>query len=180
MLKTEVKQEENHAKRILGEVKESLRRIINLNKKKKKETIEFLQVLNELFFFDERVSTFVDSENKNPFLYKIIQELASKAGISPPLIFILKNNSGNKGLQIGMCSMRYKENLMLSMIGIDSNLLDIFNKEEITAIAAHEIGHIVTTNRTDYICDPLQIFFVFNNFFNSGTNFVDNKIYAAG
>lgn len=119
---------------------------IHIDDKEKIREIDFLKIINQYNFFDEKLVTFIDSEEKNPFLYNTVNNLALKLKIIPsPLIFILKGRKDANAISV----ISYSKH---AVIAINQTLLDILSEKEIEATIAHELGHILTK---DFIFEGL-------------------------
>ncbi|MCL4326538.1 MAG: zinc metalloprotease HtpX [Candidatus Thermoplasmatota archaeon] len=70
----------------------------------------------------------------NPMIYSIVSELAKKADVKMPRIYIIRESEPNAFV----FGRTVKDTYMV----IHSGLLDILNAEELRAVLGHEIGHI--------------------------------------
>ena len=73
-----------------------------------------------------------------PQLENVVQEIAIAAGIPPPRIFMIETESMN-AFATGM-------SIDKACVGITRGLLDQLTRDELQAVIAHEIGHIVNVD----------------------------------
>ncbi|WP_456325523.1 zinc metalloprotease HtpX [Desulfonauticus submarinus] len=74
------------------------------------------------------------SEQEAPFLHQIIEELARKAGIPKPKIYILPQDVPN--------AFATGRNPNTGVVAVTEGILKILSQEELKGVLAHEIGHI--------------------------------------
>lgn len=70
----------------------------------------------------------------NPRLYRIVENLAITEGISTPKVYIINDPAPN-AFATGRDPKR-------AIVGATTGLLDIMSDRELTAVMAHEIGHV--------------------------------------
>ncbi|MBU4269824.1 M48 family metalloprotease [Candidatus Dependentiae bacterium] len=85
---------------------------------------------------------FVDKD-KAPFLNAMVEELAAKANLDKPYLFI--SFSDNKGDSYNAGNMVFSKKL--SNITIGYELAKSLSDDELRAVLAHEIGHIVSDSK---------------------------------
>lgn len=71
----------------------------------------------------------------NNFVYNIVTELAYRAGIPTPKVYLINNSTPN-----AFATGRNPEN---ASIAVTTGLLDRLTKEEITGVLAHELAHVL-------------------------------------
>lgn len=69
------------------------------------------------------------------FIYKIVSELAQRAGIPIPKIYLIHNASPN-----AFATGRNPQN---ASIAVTSGLLERLTQEELTGVLAHELAHVI-------------------------------------
>lgn len=74
------------------------------------------------------------SEQEEPGLHEMIEELAKKAGIQKPKVCIVDNPSPN--------AFAFGRTQKSSYVAVHTGLLKMLDKEEVKAVLAHEVGHI--------------------------------------
>ncbi|WP_092064586.1 zinc metalloprotease HtpX [Desulfonauticus submarinus] len=74
------------------------------------------------------------SEQEAPFLHQIVEELARKAGIPKPKIYILPQDVPN--------AFATGRNPNTGVVAVTEGILKILSQEELKGVLAHEIGHI--------------------------------------
>jgi len=106
---------------------------------------------------------FVD-KNKAPLLNAMVEELAVKANLDKPYLFISFSDNKNDSYNAG--AMVFSKNL--SNITIGYELIKSLSDNELRSILAHEIGHIVAdSKKVSFIekylsLDNLTMLFVFD------------------
>ena len=75
------------------------------------------------------------TEDEEPVLHNVVEEMAIAAGIVKPRIYVLDTPALN-AFATGMTPMR-------SAIGVTRGLLDALNREELQGVVGHEMGHVV-------------------------------------
>lgn len=73
-------------------------------------------------------------EGENPWLEKIVSELAEKSGVPKPKIAIWPMNQPNACV--------FGRTMRSSTLAVSEGLLNLLNKDEIVAVLGHEIGHL--------------------------------------
>jgi heat shock protein HtpX len=74
------------------------------------------------------------SEQEEPELHRMVEELAKKAGIPKPKVCIVNNPTPN--------AFAFGRTQKSSYVAVHTGLLRLLDKEEVKAVLAHEIGHI--------------------------------------
>ncbi len=74
------------------------------------------------------------TEKEAPKLYKIVKEVAKKAGIPMPKVYIIPGNWSN-----AMATGRNKKH---AAVAATQGILNLLNEEELKGVIAHEISHI--------------------------------------
>lgn len=69
-----------------------------------------------------------------PWIHEMVEELAEKARIPKPKLYIVNNPTPN--------AFAFGRTQRSAGIGIHTGLLDVLDRKEIEAVLAHEIGHI--------------------------------------
>ena len=69
-----------------------------------------------------------------PNMARIVNRLAKEFDLLPPRLFIIKGRAPN--------AFAAGRNQRHAVIGVTSGLLDLLNERELTAVLAHELGHI--------------------------------------
>ncbi|MDO8537951.1 MAG: zinc metalloprotease HtpX [archaeon] len=91
------------------------------------------------YFFSDKISLFFYkakelSSTENPKLHSIVEEVAKKAGIPKPKIFLVQNVSPN-----AFATGRNPQN---SVIAFTTGILSLLNDDELKGVIAHEMSHI--------------------------------------
>lgn len=90
------------------------------------------------FFSDKLALMFYQakevSQTDNPKLHAIVEEVARKAGIPKPKIFLVQNNSPN-----AFATGRNPEN---AVVAVTTGILSLLNEEELKGVLAHEMAHV--------------------------------------
>jgi heat shock protein HtpX len=73
-------------------------------------------------------------EDEYPWIHKMVKDLANKAKIPMPKLYIVNNPTPN--------AFAFGRTQRSAGIGIHTGLLDVLEKAEVEAVLAHEIGHI--------------------------------------
>lgn len=74
------------------------------------------------------------SENSAPELYNIVRNLALKAGLPTPRIFIIPEETPN--------AFATGRNAKHAVVAVTEGIMRILNKEELEGVIAHELSHI--------------------------------------
>jgi heat shock protein HtpX len=74
------------------------------------------------------------SPDNAPWLYAIVQEIAMRGGIPSPKLYLIRENAPN--------AFATGRNPAHSSIAVTEGLFRTLTKDELTAVIAHEIGHI--------------------------------------
>ena len=72
--------------------------------------------------------------NSAPVLYPVVQELASRAGLPMPKVYIVENEAPN-----AFATGRNPEN---AAVAATTGLLRIMDREELAGVMAHELAHV--------------------------------------
>ena len=72
--------------------------------------------------------------NSAPVLYPVVQELASRAGLPMPKVYIVENEAPN-----AFATGRNPEN---AAVAATTGLLRIMDREELAGVMAHELSHV--------------------------------------
>ena len=72
--------------------------------------------------------------NSAPVLYPVVQELASRAGLPMPKVYIVENEAPN-----AFATGRNPEN---AAVAATTGLLHIMDREELAGVMAHELAHV--------------------------------------
>lgn len=70
----------------------------------------------------------------NPRLWRIVENLAITEGLPMPRVFIIDDPAPN--------AMATGRNPKVAMVAATSGILDLMNDRELTAVMAHELGHV--------------------------------------
>ena len=73
-------------------------------------------------------------ESDYPWLHKMVSDLAVKAGIPKPKLYLVMDATPN--------AFAFGRTPSDSNIALHAGLLNVLNKEEVEAVVAHEVGHI--------------------------------------
>ena len=74
------------------------------------------------------------SPSQAPELYGMVEELAERAGLPMPKVYIIPQDSPN-----AFATGRNPEN---AVVAVTRGLLNLMNREEIKGVLAHELGHV--------------------------------------
>ena len=74
------------------------------------------------------------SQSEAPQLYRIVAELASKASLPMPKVYIMENETPN-----AFATGRNPEH---AAVAVTSGIMRILNKEELMGVIGHELSHI--------------------------------------
>ena len=74
------------------------------------------------------------SEQDSPELYDIVRNIAMKAGMPMPRIYVIPESSPN-----AFATGRNPEH---AVVAVTQGLLELMNREEITGVLAHEMAHV--------------------------------------
>lgn len=74
------------------------------------------------------------SPSQAPELYGMVEELAQRAGLPMPKVYIIPQDSPN-----AFATGRNPEN---AVVAVTRGLLNLMNREEIKGVLAHELGHV--------------------------------------
>ena len=74
------------------------------------------------------------TEAEAPDLYRIVSRLAQKAGLPMPRLFVMQQAAPN-----AFATGRDPEH---GVVAVTSGILEIVNERELTAVLAHELGHV--------------------------------------
>lgn len=74
------------------------------------------------------------TEEKAPLLYKIVRDLADKAKLPMPKVYIIRDKSPN--------AFATGRNENHAAVAVTSGILSILNKEELEGVISHELSHI--------------------------------------
>jgi heat shock protein HtpX len=72
--------------------------------------------------------------SENPKLYGIVKDVAMRAGIKTPKLYLIPSNNPN-----AFATGRSEKN---SIIAVTQGLLDVLNERELRGVISHEIAHI--------------------------------------
>lgn len=73
-------------------------------------------------------------KSDNPRIYRIVENLAITTGMATPKIYIINDPSPN--------AFATGRNPQKAIVGVTTGLLDIMDDRELTAVMAHEMGHV--------------------------------------
>lgn len=74
------------------------------------------------------------TQSENPVIFEIVSELAGKAGLPMPRIYIIPEDSPN--------AFATGRNPNHAVVAVTRGLLNLMNRDEITGVISHEMAHI--------------------------------------